>query len=291
MPKKPKKKSFILNGWIISGLVMVFLGISCVTGQYILKNYTYHAYISISTATDIQIRRDSYMNAIRLIPENTEAFSLLLDTYAEDGVFSKAESESFLSLYNTYHSNWHSNTATGTLHAKIGSLYINGYEDTPVAALRMSYPFFEYAANELSEGDDGYVTAWIYHQIGKYYQNYIWTATATRDVSADQMTAMMSDIEYACQVVFSDDDISSFDQLGFCNTVCNLLIDQRDVLAATCTKEQIDRILDLIYSDLPNVQSLQHESTRESLTSLQDNESTYREMIARAFARTEGGNK
>lgn len=277
------------RSWAITGLLFLLLGMVCLVGRFIYRTSIYNTLTGLSSATAIEQRQESYLTAIELAPEKAEAYSLLLDTYAEDGIYTKQEAEKYLSIYNTYNGKWYNNTDFGQLMTKTGLLYINGYDDSFTSSLRMAYPFFQQAVELLPEEDENYLSANIYYNIGTYYQEYIWSATSTKDISNEQMTNLIQEIADYCTLLKENPDVTVYDKLGFYLAACNLLIDQRNVIVKTCSEDLISGIFDTIYTGLPSSDSLQKEKTKDMLETLVSGEETYRQMISRAFTRSRGG--
>lgn len=259
------------------------------TVQGIVRHNAYESLVGISTATDRSERIESYLTAVRLNPGRPEAYLRLLETYAEDGVFEKQESGEFLSLYNANHQklNTH-NSQYPEMLKRIGFLYINGYNESTTTCIRMALPFLKEAYSALDDMDEEKQTVDCYCKIGTYYEEYIWNAVSVKEITPAVMESLISDIEETMGYFQSNKDTSSiYDYMGFSVAVCNLLFDQRDILAFTIPEERTMAILDSIYENLPPAQSLQKERTKQLLQTLEDNRETYYDMIERAYARVE----
>lgn len=252
-----------------------------------LTKSAYQSCLDISTASPKEERIASYVTGIQLAPQNPAGYLQLIKLYAEDGVFNKQESEAFLSVYNTYYSRIDINDPNyGTLLSEIGFLYANGYEDSPTTRLRMALPFLKQANQFLAEGDSKKRTVSCYCQMGAFYEEYIWDASSVREISDTVMKKMIAEIGETLTYYKTDTSPDAmFNRLGFNVAVCNLLFDQRDVLALTVPYESVVSILNCIYEDLPEAGTLQREQTRQLLATLEDNKQTYYDMIERAYSR------
>lgn len=287
--KKAKQVLWTFRVAFIAGLVFALISIGSTVAGGVLKNNAYTQWTTVSPATDLQVRKDYYLRAICLDPKASEAYILLLDTYNQDGSFTKEESEEFLGIYNSNHTKLSKRDPTfAKLHYTVGFLYINGFDGTSATRIRMALPFLETASEHIPEDDLNQFAVSCYCKIGSFYRDYIWDAAAsTREVNPTQMESLLEQIEETLQI-FPDDTSpdAMCNYLGFCTAVCNLLLDQRDILAALAPRETVERILNTVYSTLPTVQQLQKEQTQTMLLTLQNNEDTYRQMIGRAFERT-----
>ena len=122
-------------------------------------------------------------------------------------------------------------------------LYINGYDGTATVRLRMALPFFELALPLAGKGSESYTTVSCYAGIGRYYRDYIWT-TAAKEVSAEDVEVLLEDIRSTlCALTDNSGADQAFNYLGFADAVCNLIYDQRDILASTTQKDIVIAIL------------------------------------------------
>ena len=264
----------------------------CITSRVacvFVKSEAYESYLNISTASPKEERVQSYFDGIQLNPKDPRAFRLLIKTYAEDGSFDRQESEAFLSLYNTYQAKLDKNDSEyGKLLKDVGYLYANGYEDSPTTRIRMALPFLREAQTALPEGDPQKAAVSCYCLIGAFYEDYIWDASSVREISPTVMQNMIAEIEETLSYFKTETSPDAlFNQLGFDVAVCNLLYDQRDVLAVTVSYDVVTDILDTIYRELPQPGSLQKDQTRALLLTLESNKQTYYDMLARAYSRKE----
>lgn len=292
MELKEKKKK--LNRiWLVLALAILFTCISIGSriGAVIVTEHTYQDLLDISPASQIEQRREAYLYAIRLSPEDPSAYIQLIDCYNEDGKFEKAESQEFLAAYNAYHTHLNSKAPEYCqIFYKAGLLYINGYDDNMTTRLRMALPFLEKARDLMSEKDPGYIAVTCYCEMGVFYRDYIWdAASAIREVSPSEMEDLMNQILSTLAAFKADTSAEAiYNRLGFCLAAGNLLFDQRDVLAATISQELAQAVIDTIYTDLPQMETLQKEQTRVLLQTLLDNQQTYTDMIDRAYGRVNG---
>ena len=289
-----KKAKRILRWYRFCRFICVLALLVCICAalsSYYLTQEAYTVYISLSPATHPDIRAASYQQAIQLRPEQLEAYILLLDVYGEDGSFAKAESEIFLSAYNRNHLKFDSSDINySLLHQKAGMLYTTGYEDRSVASrLKLALPFLKIASETMPEQDTNASAVRCYYQIGRYYQEYVWTAGSDRkEVPKEQMEQLIAEIRQTlARFSAAAPPFNIYDRLCFDIAVCDLLYTQRNTLSGSVDRMDIESILNGIYGTLPTMDSLQKEQTKQLLHVLQSNKETYYEMTIRAFDRKE----
>ena len=269
--------------WILAS-VFLLLGAGSLGVRALLVNRYYAGFLQISPASPVEERQNSYLSAIALAPDRAEAYSLLLDTYLEDGSFSQEESGRFLAAFNGNHFSKSSKDAA-SLRAKIGMAYISSYDGSFPVRIRLGLPFLTDALTHLSQEDSRYAAVLCYTRIGTYYSDYIWDATSVRDVTQDEMTDLLTDIQ---KTLAKADGMTDFDRLSFYQAVCDLILDQRDTIAALTDPTISLGILDSIYNKIPAMESLQKEQTKAVAQALMDQEANYREMLQRAILRIGG---
>lgn len=265
-------------------VLLLLLGLGSLGAGRLLTNRYYAAYLQISTSSPVEARQTNYLAAIALCPDRAEAYSLLLDTYLEDGSFSQTESGSFLAAFNGNHFS-SSSKGAASLRAKIGMAYISSYDGSFPVRIRMGLPFLQEALTRLSPEDSRYAAVQCYTRIGSYYTDYIWDATSVRDITSEAMTDLLSDIQ---ATLGQASEMTDYDRLSFYRAVCDLILDQRDTIATLTDPALSSGILDTIYANIPSVSSLQKEQTKAIALDLITQEKTYREMLDRAIARNGG---
>lgn len=286
-----KRRLMLFHILLTLSIVFTVLSIGCAIGNMVLSDRAYDSYIGISAATQDAERVASYKKAIQLCPEKIDGYLLLLDVYNEDGIFTQAESEEFLGLYNLNRKELDKDAEKyAQLHYRAGFLYANGYEDNTTSRLRMALPFFDTAAAVISEDDPNKLAVDSYNRIGKYYQDYIWDASSVREVSSEEMQALVEEIQTTITAYGNDESPESlFNRLGYYEAVCNLIYSQRDVLAVTVPYEDAQQALESIYSDLPDINTVQKEQVKNLITALETNKQMYWDMLNRAYSRKDGG--
>lgn len=284
-----EKKNLMWFYILLSGcLLSIAVSIGCFIAASVVKNDAYRKFTGLSLASDVKERTKSYERAIALCPDRPEAYRLLLETFGEDGRFTKEESGRFLAIYNANHQELEDNAAYGDIHAQAGSLYVNAYEDNTTMRLRMALPFFETAKQHMANDAQGKLVVDCYTSIGRYYRDYIWTTTG-KEVSSERMEALVTEISSTMQSFQSNNSSDiTYDRLGFSIAVCNLLYDQRDIFAVTVAKDNVFAILDGLYKALPSPEKLQVQGSKDMVLELQSNKTMYYDMLTRAYERAGG---
>lgn len=272
---------------LLIAAVFFLMSVGCGIAEVGLRNRAYKRCISISESSPEPERKRVYQKAIRLKPGTPDAYLLLLSTYNADGLFSKQESEEFLSLYNKHVGKLPKGEAGAVLHATIGLLYINGYDGSPSVQLRMAKPFLAIANGGLKPESEYYLPVKCYNQMADFYNTYIWdTAAAVREVDGESVKSLLSEIEKTLQAFQSSKTPEAvYNRLGFDAAVCDLLLSQRELLVKHIDFATVERILNTIYEQLPDIEDIEKDRSKSILTSLQENEPIYRSMIDRAYKR------
>lgn len=284
--KEAKYRLRLIYGFLYAAVIFVVAGISCFVTGKLLENRNYEAAISIAPTSDYETCASAYANAIDLAPDRLEAYSLMLTLYAQDNLFTTQESNSFLRIYNGNHLKL-SQDAQIELDKQTGLLYATAYDGDMTARLRMAYPFFERSARSLDPKDPDYATVVCYYHMGQYYTEYIWT-TKVLEVPSQDMIKLVRQMTASVKSVDEAKSDSPHSRIQFYSAVCDLLYDQRDILAVTVSYEEVRGLLDLIFEITPYI--AQHQETQRLMIELHGKEYSYREMIDRAYARQEGGN-
>lgn len=266
-------------------ILFALLTLICLAAGFFVKEDAYRTWTEISSEKDNETRMTSYIRAINLCPEKTDAYLLLLDTCNEDGVFSEVESEKFLSLHNRYYKKISTHDKQyAKLHYQAGFIYITGYDKSAAVRLKMAVPFFKRAAEHLDTDDANAFTARSFYSIGQYYQDYVWDMSSPREVPAEEMFALTEEIRDTILVLQeSTTPEVLYNSLGFYEAVCNFLYGQRDILATAVPQDTVLEILDLIYTKLPDIEILQGWKVTQKRNDLLEREEMYREMIHRAY--------
>ena len=271
-------------------LVNLLLIIGSVVAERILRVRYYTDFIGISPASVEETRRESYRRAIAIAPDQPEAYLLLLETYDTDGQFSVEESEEFLNLYNRFHNFLPKSAESATIYATAGLLYVNGYDGNASMQLKMALPFFTDASRNLPQDDPMFLPCACYTQIGRFYQRYVWSSSAsTAELSKETVEQLLTEIERTLDALSAAETPNVYDQLGFSVAICDLLYSQRDLIQPVAEESGVLALIDRIYENLPEIDLVQKEKSKLILESLKNNEMIYREALLRAYQR--GGEK
>lgn len=284
--RKSIKKKF--RSSLIPTVVFLILCITCYAANRILAYDLYDDLLSIIPGTDVETRKDTYIKAITLAPEKDEAYLELISLYWEDGVFTKTESEEFLSLYNRCCRRMNRRSETyAQIHYEAGLLYVNGYEDTAQTRLRLGFPFLKTANDYMDTNHEFYEMVRGYCLLGDYCQTYLWEAAASaQEVSKQEMEMLLQEISDALiSLSLNQKSEALYNRLSFIEVACALLYNQRNTLAKTVELSTVENLLDSIYGSLPDADTLQKEQSRTMVETFLANEDTFRRMIQMAYER------
>lgn len=275
--KRKLTQFYILLTFAVLTTVACIIGL---VGGHLLEQSTYADLTSVSSGKSLQSQQKSYHKAIELRPQDKTAYLRLLDTYGEDGVFTKAESEDFLSVYNA---NRRKIEDLSDVCTEAGLLYINAYEGSSSARLRMALPFLEKAKPKDAETKK---IVSCYTDMGQIYQNYIWNVDG-KELSGEELEALLISISETLDALGdSKDPAVLHNKLVFSTSVCSLLNEQRNLLAASVPEDAVIGILDQIFAGLPALDETP-DAAKDLVNALTESKAGCYDMIRRAYERTE----
>lgn len=284
--KKQKRK---LGSFITAAALAVLLGIggiACGAAATAINNSTYEAYISVSSATPLEEKVESYKQAIEIYPDDLRAYIKILEAYEDEGHFNDAESNAFLALYNAHKDGFDTSSVDyAVMNYKIGMLYYNYYVDAGgnesfAARVGKAHPFFldNYENAEISPDFEEKDLSDCYYQICSFYKDYIMNDTKQAD---------RSDYEELLESIYTNLDkiegASIYDQLSFYNSVIMMLYDSRDEMYGVSL--DLDEVLELFDAVCDRAESLS--ARKEQIAKLQSeilaSRESYRAAIERAY--------
>ena len=164
--KATQKKK--LNKFIIASVsTMIFLsaGIGCIFAKNSLNKSDYKNNLSqAEKATNSKDKRDYCIKAISILPQNSEAYEKLIETYKDNNVFSVEEAMEFKEQVVQYLTDLQKSSEYGQVAYDIGRLYWYYYEygdndpeNTQITKMINSITWFNDAVNNSSKNDDYYI--------------------------------------------------------------------------------------------------------------------------------------
>lgn len=290
--KKQQKRKLV--AFIITMSLAILFGIGGIVTNRIAANMNLNNYdvlIATSTATSLENKIANYKSAIEIFPERTEPYSLILQAYEDEGVFSKKENDEFLALYNA---NKELLATSGeeyyNLNYKIGMMYFNYYTDEDgtysyATRVQKAHPFF--AENYEAEAAELYTNKEMsdcYYQICSFYKKFILSSATVEEASKSNYEELLNTIR---ETVVIMDDAGAYDQLLLYNTTVMLLYDQRGSMVQVNVEE--DEVLALMDDVAEKADGLvvQKEQSMKLQQEIADCYEDYRGAIRRAYKNKE----
>jgi serine/threonine-protein kinase len=287
--QKKKLKTFAVTAGLC--LLMLLTGISGIYLYSTEKSKNYAIKVGISPSTEYSTKVDTYKDAIKLIYNDSRAYTALLQAYKDNGRFGEAESGQINQLYNE---NKESFKPDGneflTLNYDIGLTYFyyySGGDNTFRTRVLKSYPYFKEVKQNGSSKFKNYKLAESFYTIGNFYSQYI--VTGTNEPTAENYQTLLSSLNTCVNNV---DDYQSPDaayiKLTMYQEINNLLNDRRKGFAAT----GIDKT-----SVLNLLQTCKEKSAELTVTQnisldlqgqISENYESYATAIERSYINTEG---
>lgn len=249
---------------------------------------SYETLISAASNASPDEKIEKYTEAIRLSPENPEAYVKILEAYEEKGAFGPSESAVFLALYYAHREDFDdADTDVYALNYKAGLMYFNCYteEDGMVsfsARIQKAYPFFQvnYENGEISESFEWQELSDCYYQICSFYKKYVLSSASMEEASQEDYQELIGIIR---QTMESVSKAEAYDQLSLYNGICMLLYDQRNGMASVGIEEKVLLdLLDEVYLDAEGI-SVQREQSKALKEEILDCYEGYRAAIERAY--------
>lgn len=290
--KKQKRKlaAFIATG-VLCGLSLIS-GFVCNTVGTTMNNQDYDNLVSVSSASAIETKIDSYTEAIGIYPERPDAYIKILEAYEDedDVVFGQTQSDAFLALYNAHMDKLDpAAKETAELNYKAGRMYFNyygGIDGSFSTKIQKAYPFF--AANKentsLSFEFKERALSNCYYEICSFYKQYILGKTVEEPSYADY-EKLISTIENALKSV---ETAGAYDKLTLYNGVFMLLYDQRQSMANVNFDEQtVLELFDQVYVSARSL-SVNKEQASKLREEIINHYNDYRAAIVNTFSKQAG---
>lgn len=290
--RKQKRRLGLFIGSAITCGVMLISGVLCNLMAARVNNNNYDTLISVSEATAVTTKIQSYENAIGIYPERTDAYLRMLDAYEAEGKFGKKENDEFLAVYNRYKDRFDTTTVEyAELNYRIGMMYFNYYSDNDgnysfSNRVQKAYAFFSVNHDNSSlSADFKYRNlSECYYNICSFYKRYILNSATVEEASKENYESLFGTIQQALDDVR---DAGAYDQLTLYNGTFMLLYDQRANMASVnVNQEEVQNLLSTVYDKAENL-SVQKEQSKKLQEEIADNYESYREAIERTYTNTD----
>lgn len=212
-----------------------------------LKNYEidrrYKILIGVADSTSYEEKKTSYIEAIHLCPQRTDAYIRLLNAYEQNGIFDKTESAEFTALYNGA-KDLGKEKGGGELTYLAGRLYFGLYTEdgkqvSMSSRVQRAASYFDSCMENLP-GDHGVAkTAECYFMISVYYKDYILANSSKKELNDETVQKLLNAAKEALEIKTG----SEFDRLNCASAICNLLYDQRSEFARVSSDREEEIVL------------------------------------------------
>lgn len=285
------RKLRLFTASVILSVVFAATGIvSRIIASYKI-NSTYEAYISVSGASSLESRIESYEKAVSICPSRTEAYIKMLEAFEESGHFSKEENDRLQALYNANRGGFpKGSTDFAELNYRIGMMYFNYYTNDDgtedfSARVQKAYSFFKtnYEDTDIKPDFKYKKLSDCYFFICSFYKKYIFDSASVDEASWEDYDGLLKDVSMILAEIQSINTANSHDKLVVFNGVFMLLYDQRTGLAqAGINEDRVLGLLDIIYerAGVLEVSKKQNISLKTEIVSKYKD---YRESIKRTY--------
>lgn len=286
--KKQKNKLFAFVASAIFSVAMLITGFVCDSVSTNIQTSTYESYTSVVSSMALEEKINSYKEAVKLIPERTDAYIKMLEAYEEAGTFGDAESKEFLAVYSANDETFDNTTPeVAELNYKAGMMYFNYYTNADGSytfsnRITKAYPFFlaNYENAELSNEFSQRSISDCYYQICSFYKKYIFDGATVEEASKENYESLFETIYGALEDIKT---ANQYDQLTLYNGVVMLLYDQRASMASVnVEQDDVLELLDTVYTSASSL-TVQKEQSKLLKNQIEDKYAEYREAIIRAY--------
>lgn len=278
--KRQKRKLF---SFIISlGLAVVFLIVG-ITGNFMIE-HQYDNMISVSGSYDDKVQ--SYYDAVEIEPNDTRAYSKILDAYEENGKFGQAESQKFMSAFNKADFETDSDSYFELIY-KLGLTYFYLYtgDDSFRSRIQASGPYFK----EIAETTDAaafsdYSTAENYYRMYSFYSEFI-LKSSKNDIQKENYEELLESFNTCLNNLENyEGSDASYVKLMIFQEVFNFLNTYRNSLA-TCKVDEntVLSLLDTVYSKANELAPTAEESIKIR-NDILDNYNGYKDSIETTYS-------
>ena len=194
--------------------------------------------IGVADSTSYDDKKASYIEAIRLCPQRTDAYIKLLSAYEQNGIYDKTESSEFTALYNGAKDLW-KEKGGGELTYLAGRLYFGLYTEdgsqvSMSSRVQRAASYFDCCMENPPQDPGEAKTAKCYYVISVYYKDYILANSTKKELTDETVQNLMNAAKEALEVTSG----SEFDRLNCASAICNLLYDQRTEFARVSSERE-----------------------------------------------------
>jgi len=289
--RKQKRKLGLFTAAAAAAVLCLAGGIACRAVSSRINRNDFDVLISMSAASSLEEKIDSYKRAIKIYPARTEPYLLMLQAYEDEGRFSKEENDEFLAVYNAHKDLFDSASAdVAELNYRVGMMYFNYYTDgngSHSFSTRVQKAYYFFSENHESSGSETYENMALsdcYYQICSFYKKYILSVATVEEASGDSYEALFRTIQASMDSVRN---AGAYDRLSLYNGVLMLLYDQRSsMVQVSVDQSEVLSLMEQAYENA-SVLTVQKEQSRRLQEEILVHYEEYRQAVERAYANVE----
>lgn len=289
-----KQKRRLTSFIVATALSVIFLfsGIGCNFAAKSINTKDYEELIAIAEATSLDEKVESYKKAINIYPNDTRAYTKLLEAYEYEGKFGIEENKQFLAEYNRNKENLDDTTVeVAELNYNIGKMYFNYYQEADGSysfsnRVQRAYEFFKanFENSNIAEDFEHKNLSDCYYQICYFYNKYVFSSKDVEEASKEDYEVLFETIQETMEVVKTE---NAYDQLILYNGTFMFLYDQRaSIVSVNVEQEEVLELMDMVY-ERANALSVQKEQSKKLQKEILDNYISYKEAINRIYINAE----
>lgn len=299
--KKQKRKLGLFITTVVLTVLLFVSGITCNVAATKMKNSNYEFLISLSEATALEDKIESYKQAITIYPEKTDAYLCMLDAYDIAGQFGKNENDQFLAVYNANKDKFdNASKETAELNYRIGMMYFNCYTEennSEGAKINQEYSFSTrvqkaysfFAANSenqnIAPDFEHKDLSDCYYQICTFYKKYILSSSSVKEALKEEYEDLFSTMKAKVDSVKNVGE--EYDQLSIYNGIFMLLYDRRSsIVQVGIEQNDVLELLDNVYA-AANGLNVWQEKSKKLQREIVEHYDNYRQAVIRAYANEE----
>lgn len=279
---KKMQKNKLLTFIISFGLAIVFLIVG-VTANFMV-GHQYDNMIAVSGSYDDKIQ--SYYEAVDVSPDDTRAYSKILDAYEENGKFGQSESQKFMAAFNKANFDKNSEDYHNLIY-KLGLTYFYLYtgDNSFRSRVQAAGPYFKELAESTDSGSfTNYSTTENYYRMYSFYSEFI-LKSSKNDIQKENYDELLESFNTCLNNLENyEGNDASYVKLTIFQEVFHFLNTYRNSLA-TCKVDEttVQSLLDTVYSKASELAPTAEESIKIR-NEILDNYEDYKESISATYA-------
>lgn len=249
--------------FILSVAITIIFTIVGISGRILKKqeiNNNYNKKLNISESTQYEIKIETYLEAIDIIPDDARGYIKLLQAYMDNGIFGDKESNIFIAKYNENKDKFDTGSSEYLdLSYQAGNIYFylySGGDGTFRTRILKSYPYFKNISEAANKKYKYSSISYSYYIIGKFYSEYVENAATDKEPEKESYVKLINSLNDCINNIDSYKyDDASYIRLTMYYEIEKLIFEyRRGFASAEIEIEDVISILDKIQSDTDKIQ-------------------------------------